>query len=103
MPDETKGVDITLMGRHFRVSCAEGEEKQLLAAVDFLNRRMDEIQANGKVMSSERLAIMVALNIAHELLTMRAGKGLDLTDFRRRIREMEDKLDRNMVEQERLF
>ena len=103
MPDETKGVDITLMGRQFRVSCAAGEEKQLLAAVAFLNRRMDDIQASGKVMGTERVAIMVALNIAHELLVLRTGKGLDLSDYRRRIQAMEALLDRNMIEQEKLF
>ena len=85
------------------MSCAAGEEKQLLAAVAFLNRRMDDIQAAGKVMGSERVAIMAALNIAHELLVLRAGKGLDLSDYRRRIQAMEALLDRNMIEQEKLF
>jgi len=104
MSDDGKTVDITLLGRQYRVSCAEGEEKQLAAAVEFLDGKLQEIQGHGKVFGSDRLILMAALNIANEFLTLRSsGKGLDLTDFRRRIRAMEDRLERSMFEQEKLF
>jgi cell division protein ZapA len=60
---------INLLGREFRVGCPEGEEKQLLASVDYLNRKLKEVRDYGKVVGNERIAIMAALNIAHECLS----------------------------------
>ena len=54
--------------REFRVAAPDGEERQLVASVDFLNKKMREIRDTGKVVGNERIAIMAALNIAHEHL-----------------------------------
>ena len=66
---------IQILGRDFRVACPEGEEKQLLASVEFVNRRMKELRDTGKVTGNERIAIMAALNIAHEFLAYKAVEG----------------------------
>ena len=39
-----KGVAISVLGREFRVACPEGEEKQLMASVDYLNRKLKEVR-----------------------------------------------------------
>ena len=70
-----KGLAIQILGREFRVACPEGEEKQLQASVEFLNRRMKELRDTGKVTGNERVAIMAALNIAHEFLAHKSGEG----------------------------
>lgn len=104
---QDKGVAIHIMGREFRVSCPEGEEKQLAATVDFVNKRMKELRDTGKVSGNERIAIMAALNLAHELLAQKpakAGAGVDAQDFRRRIDAMQEKLDTALAaDQDKLF
>ena len=65
---DPKGIAITIMGREFRVAAPAGEERQLLASVDLLNRKMKEIRDTGKVVGNERIAIMAALNLAHDNL-----------------------------------
>jgi len=102
MNAEPKGLQINVMGREFRVACPEDEQKGLLEAVDYLNRKMTEIRDHGKVIGLERIAIMAALNIAHELLTTRVG-GFDLAELKRRMNHMETVLDRAMVDQSKLF
>jgi cell division protein ZapA len=102
MNAEPKGLQINVMGREFRVACPENEQKGLLEAVDYLNRKMTEIRDHGKVIGLERIAIMAALNIAHELLTTRVG-GFDLAELKRRMNNMETVLDRAMVDQSKLF
>jgi len=99
---EVKGVDVSIMGREFRVACPEDEQEELLAAVSYLDRKMREIRDAGKVIGVERIAIMAALNIAHELLTTRTG-GFDIGDFKRRIGSMQELLDQAMLDQEKLF
>ena len=104
---DTKSLQITIMGRDFRVACAEHEQAGLLQAVDYLNKKMLEIRDSGKVIGLERIAIMAALNIAHEVLRARSGKpatgGFDSAAIQRRISAMQTAIDRAMAEQEKLF
>ena len=102
MSAEPKGLQINVMGREFRVACPEGEQKGLLEAVEYLNKKMGEIRDNGKVIGLERIAIMAALNIAHELLATKVG-GFDIAELKRRMESMETMLDRAMNDQSKLF
>jgi len=103
---EKGAVTINILGREFRVGCPEGEEKQLLASVEYLNRKLKEVRDTGKVVGNERIAIMAALNIAHEAMS-NTGKGsssVDNPSIRRRIVAMQETLDAALaVDQENLF
>jgi cell division protein ZapA len=100
---DPKALQISVMGREFRVACPEHEQKGLLEAVDYLNKKMDEIRDNGKVVGLERIAIMAALNIAHELLSTKVGGGFDIAEVKRRMNHMETILDQAMFDQSKLF
>jgi len=102
MSADPKALQISVMGREFRVACAEDEQKGLLDAVDYLNRKMDDIRDNGKVVGLERIAIMAALNIAHELLATKVG-GFDIAELKRRMTHMESILDQAIFDQSKLF
>lgn len=99
---ESRGVDVSIMGREFRVSCTDDEYEALMSAVSYLDKKMREIRDSGKVIGVERIAIMAALNIAHELLTTRTG-GFDIGDFKRRINRMQEQIDEAVDEQNALF
>lgn len=108
---EPKGVTINVMGREFRVAAPGGEERQLVASVEFLNKKMREIRDTGKVVGNERIAIMAALNIAHEFLQLQAGgKGaksahsdVDAGLVRRKMEEFEGIIEKALADQEKLF
>ena len=99
---EPKSLQITIMGREFRVACPEEEQAGLLEAVDFLNKKMLEIRDAGKVIGLERIAIMAALNISHEFLTTQRGS-FDVSEFKRRMASIETTLDQALADQEKLF
>jgi cell division protein ZapA len=99
---DAKGLQVNIMGREFRVACEPGEQKALLEAVAYLNRKMQEIKDQGKITGTERVAIMAALNISHEFLTTRLGS-LELSEFRRRMSGIETTLDQALADQEKLF
>ena len=100
---EAKTLQISIMGRDFRVACPENEQAGLLEAVDYLNRKMLEIRDAGKIIGLERIAIMAALNIAHEMLTTKVGGGFDMGDVKRRMARMETVIDQAISEQPNLF
>ena len=103
MSAEPKGLQISVMGREFRVACPENEQKGLLEAVTYLDKKMHEIRDNGKVVGLERIAIMAALNIAHELLSTKVGGGFDIAEVKRRMNQMETILDQALYDQSKLF
>lgn len=102
MNADPRGLQINVMGREFRVACPENEQKGLLEAVDYLNKKMNEIRDHGKVIGLERIAIMAALNIAHELLATKVG-GFDIAELKRRMEGMATMLDQAMHDQSKLF
>lgn len=89
---EIKGVDVSIMGRDFTVSCTEEERPGLINAVNFLDKKMRDIRDSGKVVGIERIAIMTALNLAYELLNTKSGD-VDVGDIKRRITMMQDQID----------
>ncbi len=103
MSKDSRGLDVSIMGREFRVSCTEDEQKDLLKAVDFLNSKMKEIRDTGKVIGVERIAIMAALNITHEYLSSRVAGAFDVGEFKRRMNRMQATIDQAMDGQDELF
>jgi len=96
------GMQINVMGREFRIACKPEEQKSLREAVDYLNRKMQEIKEQGKVTGLDRVAIMAALNISHEYLSTRFG-GFDVADIKRRMTNIETIVDQALSEQDELF
>ena len=87
-----KWVDVKIMGREFIIACTEDEREGLLSAVSYLNKKMNEINDSGKVIGVERIAIMAALNLSHELLNAKNGN-VDVGDVKRRLNAMQDSID----------
>ncbi len=102
MSADGTGMQVSIMGREFRIACEPSEQKALQEAVDYLNRKMQEITDQGKITGTERIAIMAALNISHEFLTTRMGS-FDVSEFKRRMSHIETTLDQVLVDQEKLF
>jgi cell division protein ZapA len=108
-------LDVSLLGRDFKVACKESERAELTDAVALLDRRMREIRESGKIAGAERIAIMAALNLAHDLLrerkaprssvaassthVMTATGAIDDASLRRRIAVMNSALDQALAGQ----
>lgn len=65
---EAKTVQIKILDKDYGVACAADEERELLESAKMLDQRMREIRRTGKIVGSERIAVMAALNIAHDLV-----------------------------------
>ena len=64
----SKPVSFTILDKEYLISCNEQEREALHRAIELLNRKMKEVKSSGKVIGAERIAVMAALHIAHELL-----------------------------------
>lgn len=90
-------IDVSILGRDYSLACPPEQKDALLAAVRHVDQRMLGVKGSGKVSSNERIAVMAAIQIAVELLSMRAPDGplgeVALGDFKRRIDDMNATLD----------
>jgi cell division protein ZapA len=103
MTDGAKTIEISVLGRNYKIACKDGEREALLEAVAYLDGKMGDIKKAGKVSGTDRIAVMAALNIAHEFLSTRLGDGFDIGQAKRRISGIEAKLDEALAKQDKLF
>jgi len=85
-------VSVRIMEREYVVACPYDERSALLDAAEFLTSRMREIRDSGKVVGLDRIAVMAALNLAHEFLRIRdresrvdSGVGVRVRALRERV------------------
>ncbi len=71
MSEEPVLVTVRILDREYRVACPPGEREDLMASARHLDQLMREIRDSGKVIGLDRIAVMAALNMAHELLELR--------------------------------
>ena len=100
---ETMSLDVIIMGREYRVACKPSEKQELLEAVAYVDKQMRMIRDTGKQNNAERVAVMTALNVAHELLKVKVAGSVDLGSLKRRIQQMQTTIDAALAEQEKLF
>ena len=96
-----RNIEISLLGRTFKVACSKEDELQLLAAAKYLDGKMRDIRENSKVIGVERIAMMAGLNIAHELLA-KGGANRE-PEYREKLQAMEAILDQALADQDVLF
>ncbi|HLR13317.1 MAG TPA: cell division protein ZapA [Burkholderiaceae bacterium] len=90
-------IDATILGREYSLACSAEQKEGLLAAVNHVDQRMQNIKNAGKVAGNERIAVMAAIQIAVELLGVRAPDGplgdTTVGDIKRRLDHMNGLLD----------
>ena len=117
-------LDVCLLGRDYKVACKPDEQAELKDAVAFLERRMQEVRETSKTSSVERVAVMAALNLAHDF--QRDGRATskrapaaptspdspldtapldtaEIAALRRRIAAMQSAIDQILPAKEKLF
>jgi len=65
---ESKPVSVHIMDKEYLIACEDSEKELLHAAVRLLNEKMQEVRSTGSVIGTERIAVMAALHMAHELI-----------------------------------
>lgn len=90
---DNNAITINIMGKDYLVACSEDERPELLRSAEYLNRKMCEIRDSGKIIGTDRIAVMAALNIAHELLSQANGVDSQQHAIRDRILSLSSKIE----------
>lgn len=91
---ETKSpIKVHLLGKEYPIVCPQNEEHDLLMAARYLDDKMRQIRDTGRVFGAERIAVMAALNIAHELIQLQQQNRLLSAGLSERLSAMHEKID----------
>ncbi len=74
MGDEARPISVSILDKEYVVACDEKQRESLFVTVKYLNMKMQQLRDSGKIIGTERIAVIAALNIAHEYLEYRTQK-----------------------------
>lgn len=96
-------LDVEILGREFTVACSEDEREGLMKAIHFLEDRMTSIRDGGNIANVEKVAIMTALYLSHELLSGESVEPINVGDAKRRMQTMGEQIDAALETQDKLL
>ena len=85
-------VSFSILEREYRLACSEEDKEDLTRAVELLKEKMRDMQKQGNIIGGERIAVMTAIHLAHELFTYRQVKEEDSGYVDKKLREMQTKV-----------
>jgi cell division protein ZapA len=80
MSPPAEPVRVSILGKEYQVACPPEERADLHASARLLDERMRSVRDGGRVVGADRIAVMVALNLAHEMLV--CSRNLELVETR---------------------
>ncbi len=93
MSANAKPMRVNILDKEYLVACPDDEREALFASAEFLTKKMKEIRDSGKIVGADRIAVMAALNMAHELLEQKNVKDDYQHNISKRIRALQEKID----------
>ena len=97
MTNNTKPLNVTILDKEYLIACNDDERDVLHRAIELINVKMRDIKATGKVIGSERIAVMAALHLAHELLEYKDRNENYTNSVDKLIRRLQNKIDDALV------
>lgn len=91
-------VSVHILDKEYQVACPEEQQAELIVSARYLDKQMRAIRDSGKVIGLERIAVMAALNISHELLQAsdQGGSGPAASPDNQSVRSLQRKIDQAM-------
>jgi cell division protein ZapA len=85
-------VSVRILEKEYQVACLPEERSELLDSAEFLNGKMKDIRDAGNIVGLDRIAVMAALNLAHELLKRNRNEAIE-NEVTERVRQMRERVE----------
>lgn len=95
-------VVVKILGKEYQIACPEEDKAALMASAQMLSDNMEKIRSSGKVVGLDRIAVMAALNIAHELINIKDDEGQDSQETSRKLSLLKEKVSAFLEEDRQL-
>jgi cell division protein ZapA len=102
MSDRNVRVSVRILEKEYQVACLPEERSELLDSAEFLNNKMREIRDGGNIVGLDRIAVVAALNLSHELLKLRNRGDAAQGDVGRKVRQMRERVETVLAKSQQL-
>jgi cell division protein ZapA len=92
MSDRMVRVSVRILEKEYQVACLPEERSELLDSAEFLNGKMRDIRDAGNIVGLDRIAVMAALNLAHELLKRNRSDAIE-SEVSERVKQMRERVE----------
>ena len=92
MTDRQVRVSVRILEKEYQVACLPEERSELLDSAEFLNGKMKDIRDAGNIVGLDRIAVMAALNLAHELLKRNRNEAIE-SEVSERVKQMRERVE----------
>jgi cell division protein ZapA len=89
----SNSVTVQILDKEYSIICPQEERSNLVGAARYLDGKMREIRSSGKVIGADRIAVMAALNITHDLLNRQDTPTAPSGSTREQVRDLLDRVD----------
>jgi cell division protein ZapA len=91
--ETNRPLSVRILEKEYFVACAPEERTALLDSAELLNTRMKEIRDSGKIVGLDRIAVMAALNLAHEIIKLRSQEHGSEQETTHRLRNLRERVE----------
>ena len=102
MNDENNLISVKILDREYTVRCPKNEGKTLQEAARYLDEQMSVVRQSGTITSTDRVAVVTALNLTHELIELRKQKTEYVDEVRNRVQKLQNKIENFLAAEEEL-
>ena len=93
MNEQSTAMQVKILDKEYQVNCPPADQEALIKSAQYLDENMRKIKGRGNIHGAEKIAIMAALNITHDMLR----KNRMINDTRlstaQQVKGLEDKID----------
>jgi cell division protein ZapA len=93
MSAKPQTVLLTIMGKEYKIACEPDEQENLIRSASELDTQMCKMRDSGKVGNAERIAVMAALNLSHELQSLKKQSPVLSQGWKECLSNMVDKIE----------
>ncbi|WP_417660995.1 cell division protein ZapA [Pseudomonas sp.] len=95
---QSNTVNVQILDKEYCINCPQNERANLEGAARYLDAKMREIRSSGKVIGADRVAVMAALNITHELLHKQSDLDQQTSSTREQVRDLLQRVDNALAD-----
>ncbi len=91
-------IEVKILDRNYRVKCPSEKAQELQEAARHVDEQMRKLRQSSSAMSMDRIAVVTALNICHELLALQKRKNQSIDNMYERIQKLHDRIENALGE-----
>ena len=91
--DENHVLSVKILDRHYQIKCPLDQTQALQESATYIDQQMRKFRQNSQVNNTERVAIITALNLCHELMQLRKQKNNYIDVMNQRIQDLQHRIE----------